>query len=313
MKSDLSPIILFVYNRPEHTRRTLEALLENELAEQSDLFVYCDGPGSVSDREAVEQVRDYVRGIAGFRSVEIVERAENIGLACSIISGITEVLNHADRVVVLEDDIVTSRYFLRYMNDALEHYKAVDRVMHVSGYMFPIDSTELPQTFFYRSTSCWGWGTWASAWQFFKKEPDQLLRQFSTDEIERFSLGGVTDHWAQAVQNVKGRSNTWAVFWYASVFKRGGLCLHPAVSMTMNIGHDGSGVHSRREQDFNVVLASSPVKVFTDDFFESSEVVRRLVEWYTRRRGNLLKRATRIIQKILDAVDIFLRKLWSSR
>ncbi len=297
MNSDLAPIILFVYNRPEHTRRTLQSLLNNELADKSDLFVYCDGPKSLVDLDAVEKVRNYVKEIVGFSSVEIIERSENFGLAHSIIEGVTDIVNRFGRVIVLEDDVVTSQCFLRYINDALRKYQFAEKVMHISGYMFPIDSDGLPETFFYRSTSCWGWGTWDRAWQFFDKDPGRLLDQFTQEDIHRFDLGGVAGHWEQVMSNAKGRDDTWAVFWYATVFQQGGLCLHPSISMTMNIGHDGSGTHSRREKNFNVALASAPVQEFPNDYSENTEAVKRLASWYADRRGSFMER---FVQKLMN-------------
>lgn len=293
-----SPIVLFVYNRPEHTRKTIEALLKNDLAEQSELFVYCDGPRSDADSEKVLQVRDYVNRLTGFRSVRIIERDENIGLAQSIITGVTEIVNRFGRIIVLEDDIVTSRYFLRYMNDALVHYQDVDKVMHISGYMFPIDSNGLPETFFYRSTSCWGWGTWKRSWCYFEKEPVKLLNEFSKNDREEFCLNGATDHWKQVVSNFNGRINTWAVFWYASVFRLNGLCLHPAESLVENIGHDGSGSHCGIDQLYDVALKGVPIALFPDVLEENLFVVSRLREWHQSRRFDIFYKLLRKFKKL---------------
>ena len=227
-----APIALFVYNRPDHTRRTVEALQKNDLAAMSRLIIFADAPKTGAEVESVAQVREYIAGIKEFSVVEIICRDSNYGLARSIVDGVSEVLGRFDRVIVLEDDIVTSPYFLRYINDALHKYREVEEVMHISGYMFPIETEGLPETFFYRVTSCWGWGTWGRAWKHFSKDPRRQVGQFSREAIGRFSLNGATDHWQQFLRNLKGRSDTWAVFWYVSVFQRGGLCLHPAVSLT---------------------------------------------------------------------------------
>ena len=168
----LSPITLFVYNRPWHTRQTVESLQKNELADESDLIVFSDGEKTgvrsqnpegiiinADDRrpttdDRIKEVREYIKTINGFKSVRIVEREKNLGLANSIISGVTEVVNQYGRIIVLEDDMVTSPCFLRYMNDALDKYETDDRVICVHGYVFPID--ELPGTFFIRGADCWG-------------------------------------------------------------------------------------------------------------------------------------------------------------
>jgi len=179
MPIEFAPIVLFVYARPEHTRRTLEALAANMLAEQSDLIVYADAARSEREAEAVRAVRELIRATSGFRSVMLVERDMNFGLARNIIEGVSEVLRERERVIVLEDDIVTAPLFLTYMNEALERYRHNEDVMHISGYIYPMRTDGLPETFFLPPASCWGWATWARAWLHFSKDPDELMRAFS--------------------------------------------------------------------------------------------------------------------------------------
>jgi GT2 family glycosyltransferase len=142
----LAPIALFVYNRPWHTRQTVEALKKNQLFDSSDLIILSDGAKDQASAQKVEEVRQYLRTISGFKSVKIIERDCNIGLAQSIISGVTQVINEYGRVIVMEDDLVTSPFFLRYMNDALECYENEDKVISIHGYCYPI--SVLPETFF---------------------------------------------------------------------------------------------------------------------------------------------------------------------
>jgi len=84
--SNLAPIVLFVYNRPLHTHQTFEALQKNELAEQRDLIIYSDAPRNDQARAQVQEVRDYLKTISGFKSIIAIERDENLGLAKSIIN-----------------------------------------------------------------------------------------------------------------------------------------------------------------------------------------------------------------------------------
>ena len=174
----LAPIVLFVYNRPWHTQQTLDALAKNTLALESELIVFCDGPkeGLVSSSlELIEKTRKIVKGESRFRSVQVIESKENKGLADSIIKGVTEVVNKYGKIIVLEDDLVTSPGFLSYMNDALDVYEKENKVMHVSGYMYPVKSI-LPETFFIKPTSCWGWGTWKRAWDYFEKDVENQIK-----------------------------------------------------------------------------------------------------------------------------------------
>src|SRR3989339_698479 len=139
----LSPIVLFVYNRLEHTRKTIEALQKNELAKDSELFLYSDGPKNEENIKKVNEVRKYINSIDGFKKVKIVEREINFGLARSIIAGVTDIVNKYGKIIVLEDDIVTSPYFLTFMNDALCLYENEEKVMHISGYFFPVENKNL--------------------------------------------------------------------------------------------------------------------------------------------------------------------------
>jgi len=139
--SDRAPVALFVYNRPDHARRTLEALARNRLARETPLFVFSDGPkanATGEERERISATRALVCSRAWTRSVTLIESATNRGLADSIVHGVGEVLSQHDRVIVLEDDIVTSPGFLEFLNRGLELYANEDRVMHLSGYMYPL-------------------------------------------------------------------------------------------------------------------------------------------------------------------------------
>jgi hypothetical protein len=276
----LAPIALFVYARPAHTRRTVEALRENALAAESDLVIFSDGPKTQEAAAGVRAVRDYIRTVSGFRTVRIVERETNWGLAKSIIGGVTELCERRGRVIVLEDDLVTSTYFLRFMNDALARYEAEETVMHVSGYMFPVNPAGLPPTFFLRTASCWGWATWQRAWRQFSRQPARLMEEFSAADIRRFNFDGAYDFWDQVRKNASGRIDTWAVFWYATIFRAHGLCLHPASSMTNNIGHDSSGQHRIDSGQFQTELAAGPVTKFEACIAENALAYARLRDYF---------------------------------
>ncbi len=286
----LAPIALFVYNRPTHTRRTIEALRNNELARESDLIIFSDAAKEPGAGAKVAEVRQYIRTIDGFKSVKIIERDKNLGLATSIIDGVTGIVNEHGRIIVLEDDLVTSPYFLAFMNDALDVYQNEEDVMHISGYMFPINVSGLPETFFLRTASCWGWATWKRAWMSFKKDPDKLLRDYSKETISRFNMDDAYNFWIQVEQNANRTKNTWAIFWYASVFEVGGLCLHPAISMVSNIGHDATGEHCKSSGDFSVVLASKPIAYFESDIGECVAAHARLKEFFQMLKPTFLSR-----------------------
>ena len=285
-----APIVLFVYNRPEHTRRVIEALRCDPLAAQSELVVFADGPRNASDRRKVEEVRGFLQGVTGFGSISVRASEGNRGLAASIIDGVTSVINEHGRAIVLEDDLVVSPHFLSYMNEALEFYKDVEQVMHVSGYWFPVNLEEKSETFLLRYPSSWGWATWGRAWRWFQKDPKGLHKAFSRSDISRFNLDGAVDIWEQVVHNLNGKADTWAVFWYATIFCKKGLCLYPSRSLVQNIGMDGSGQHCLVTNVYENQLANRKINSFTNVLEENIEVLDCLKRFYARHRISRLTR-----------------------
>lgn len=251
-----APIILFVYARPQHTQQTLAALSANSLASQSDLIIFSDEALDEAHRDAVADVRTLCRQATGFRSVEIILRNENYGLARNIIEGLTEISHRYDQFIVLEDDIVTSPGFLTFMNQALQMYANEPGVWHISGWNYPISPIGLPESFLWRTMNCWGWATWSNRWQHFSKNPTALINNWDANMIRAFNLDNSYAFWDQVIANQEGKLNTWAVFWYATLFQRKGLCLNPTRSLVHNIGFDASGEHCTTSDPFSSVLAN---------------------------------------------------------
>jgi hypothetical protein len=293
--SVIAPIALFVYNRFDHTRQTVEALKKNALCSESELIIFSDAPKTETHSEAVDEVREYIRQIEGFRSVTLVERETNFGLARSIIDGVTKLCDEYGRVIVLEDDLVTSPYFLEFMNDALNIYEHEDQVMQISGFTYPVEQME-DETFFLRLPLCWGWATWDRAWRHFRKSDDVMLK-FDRKMRNAFSFNNSYHFWRQLELNQKGRLNTWFVYWYAALFLRGGLALYSGRSLVHNIGMDGSGVHfvgtAGTTNEFDVELSTSAVQVAPISIKESMEAVRRHEDFFRKTLPPLYVRALR--------------------
>lgn len=244
MSPELSPIILFVYNRKWHTEQTVEALKKNELAGESDLFIFSDGPKKEND-ENVKEIRRYLKTIGGFKSITIIEREKNIGLANSVIAGVTEVVNKYGKVIVLEDDIVTSKYFLKFMNDALEKYERDGRIFSISGYNVPMKCpAEYDKDVFlsYRYSS-WGWATWKNKWDEADWNIQGWEEVFSDKSAnKKFRRGGNDLPYILKAQ-MNGTLNSWAIRWYYSHFRKDMFTVFPVKSLVENIGFDGSGIH----------------------------------------------------------------------
>jgi len=273
-----APIALFAYNRPAHLGRTLEALRKNELAAQTDLHIFSDGPKSDTDAPLVEAVRASLRDVPGFKSVTVVPRPANVGLANSIIQGVTEVCDRSGRVIVLEDDMVTSPWFLRYMNDGLTAYESDPEVISIHGYIYPVPGT-LPETFLLRGADCWGWATWARSWQLFNADGAALLAQLEQRELTHaFDFDGAYGYTEMLRGQIAGQNNSWAIRWHASAFLADKLTLYPGRSLVQNIGLDSSGTHCGSSEEFTTLLASQPVTIRRQRLKENTSARRQIAD-----------------------------------
>ncbi len=315
MRMKLAPIVLFVYNRPWHTEQTLNALSLNQLSDQSVLYVFADGPkAGASDEElqALKETRNIVRSKKWCGEVFLIERDSNWGLAKSIIAGVTQIVNESGKVIVLEDDIVTSVGFLKYMNDALSMYEYEERVMHVSGYNYISRSSSAQETFFVNILSCWGWGTWRRAWDKYEHDVDSHLSKLnSSAKIKKFNIEGHADFYSQLILNKEGKIFSWAVRWYASWLNSGGYSLFPKVSLVRNIGHDGSGVHCGISDTFDSYVTDY-IDVCKIPILEAKSVRKEIDRYYKKRIG-LNKRkdsSYKIIKKVFLRIG-FIRWLTS--
>lgn len=261
----LAPIVLFVYNRPWHTQQTVEALQKNELAEASDLFVFADVQKSDTDtdtdKEKVLEVREYIKTISGFKRVNLVEREQNLGLANSIINGVTEIVNKYGRIIVLEDDMVSSPYFLKFMNEALEFYKDEKKVISIHGYIYPVNA-RLPETFFLRGADCWGWATWKRGWDIFEPNGWKLMQEIRKRKLQkRFDINRAYPYTKTLEDQIRRKNDSWAVRWYASAFLKNKLTLHPGRTLIFNIGLDASGTHSSITTVYGTEVSMEPISV----------------------------------------------------
>ncbi len=293
----LAPIALFVYNRPEHTRRTLRFLKQNLLADESRLFIFSDAAKSDAENGKVAEVREIIKSAEGFKSVQVIERKTNFGLANSIIDGVNMLTEKYGKVIVFEDDLISSQFTLQYFNDALKHYENEERVMHIGAYMYPLQNSDLPQTFFYRAASSWGWATWARAWQSFEPDIDKLIAQFDSNKRYRFSIEGTMNFWKQVREFKRGKNNSWAIRWYASIFLKDGLTLNPSASLINNIGHDGTGIHSGKNNIYDVNISDRRVTQFPEDIHENKAAYQSIKHFLKNRKGNFLQRVVRFIKE----------------
>jgi len=294
-----SPVALFAFKRPGHLARTLESLAANPLAASTQLFVFCDGARHLDDHDAVAEVRSVVAGLKGFAGVTPVYRDTNFGLARSIIDGVSQVLATHGRVVVIEDDLLLSPHFLRFMNDGLNRYDRDGSVASIHGYCYPVDEP-LPDTFFMRGADCWGWATWSRAWRHFEADGATLLASLRARQLTRaFDLDGSFPYTQMLLDQIAGRNDSWAIRWHASCFLHDMLTLYPGRSLVHNLGNDASGTHRGTSADFSCSPATEFVPVDAIALEESAAARDAFVRFH-RRRHTLVRRAVSALQRAIE-------------
>jgi glycosyltransferase involved in cell wall biosynthesis len=293
--SQFAPIILFVYNRLWHTQQTLDALKKNILAIESDLIVYSDGPKDEKAQAKVAEIRKFLKEITGFKSVRIIEREKNFGLSNNIIDGVSQVIEEYNKVIVLEDDHVTSPYFLKFLNDGLDFYTQNEEVISIHGYVYPIKN-DSDKPFFLRGADCWGWATWKRGWDLFDPDGKRLLKKLKELNLQKqFDFNGSYPYVQMLKDQIAGKNNSWAVRWYASAFIENRYTLYPGRTLVQNIGLDGSGTHCGESvvhySDFSV----DPIRIQQIRIIENEKIKEKIERYF------------RSIQ--ISSMRVFFRKL----
>ena len=298
----LAPIVLFTYNRPNHTVRTIDALLSNKMASHSDLIVYSDGPRNMSEENNVTNIREMLKKVTGFRSIEIKHQKHNKGLAKSIVNGIGEVLTKYDRVIVLEDDLVTSKYFLEYMNEGLNRYEADDRVASIHGYVYPVASP-LPEAFFLKGADCWGWATWRRAWSLYNENSILLLQELKNQNLQKkFDFDGAYPFTKMLEDQSLGKNDSWAIRWHASIYLANKLTLYPGRSLVKNIGLDLTGVHCQTDDTFDAELTDLQISLVNLKVEHSEYAWRAFKNFYKHAKKKSLITASKKIKNNIKYV-----------
>ncbi|MDQ2719732.1 MAG: glycosyltransferase [Bacteroidota bacterium] len=308
---NLAPIVLFVYNRPWHTQQALESLIKNDLAADSVLYIFADGPNENILDEKINETRKFIKSRQWCKEVIIIEKEKNYGLAESVISGVTKVLNEYGKIIVLEDDIIVSPYFLQYMNDGLNVYENEPKVISIHGYNYPVDSTGLPDTFFMKGADCWGWATWRDRWELLEKDAEKLWREIVSRNLQgEFDIQSSHPYTKMLKDQADNKIDSWAIRWYASAFLNNKYTLYPKESIVFNIGFDSSGTHKASTDHFNNKNWNNkkPVKIEPQKIATNPVALKRWKDYLTdlnngkKAKRNLLtryhSRARKIYAKI---------------
>jgi len=293
-----APIALFVYDRLDHARRAVESLRSNGLAKDSELFIFSDEARDEKSGNGVRLVRDYVKTISGFKQVVINENKSNLGPSRNIIEGVTGILNRYEKVIVVEDDLNVSRYFLEFMNDALSKYENEPKVISVCGYMYPIKIRDR-ETVFLRMTDCWGWATWKRGWDLFEPDAEKLLGRIRLNDMgKKFNMGGSYDFLRILQKQTEKKVSSWAICWYASALLNNKLSLYPAKSLVRNIGLDDSGTHCSSSFWFDTDILQRQVLVSQMPVEEERAVINKLTLFF------YMTRLKKILQLINNRIVI---------
>jgi hypothetical protein len=289
MKSP-APIALFTYNRIQHLKITIEALKNNSVAKESDLYVFSDGAKTAMHAEMVNRVREYIAGVTGFKTITVVHRDQNYGLSRSVIDGVTMLVQRYGSVIVVEDDLIVSPHFLRYMNDALNIYRDEHSVISIHGYVYPVRQP-LPETFFIKGADCWGWATWKRGWELFERDGIKLLNALTEKNLlHQFDFNGSYPYATMLRRQISGTVDSWAVRWYASAFLNDKVTLYPGRTLVQNIGGDEFGTHTKSLDAFHGTVSPDPVVVVRQQPVENTASRAAFSEFFHSIRPTIRQR-----------------------
>lgn len=257
--NNLAPLIIFTYNRLDTLELTIKNLQQNILADKTNVFIFSDYAGKEKDIESVNKLRNFIHSIDGFKSITIIEREENYGLAKNIIEGVTNIINKYEKVIVLEDDLLTSKNFLSYMNQALEFYKNDEKISSISGFSWNLYSLKYlkEDTFLAYRPSSWGWATWKKKWENIDwelKDFDTFIKDKKATKV--FNLGGM-DMTRMLKHFKEGKNNSWAIRYSYNIFKQNKYCIYPRISKIQNIGFGSNSTHCSGEHIHKTILDDS--------------------------------------------------------
>lgn len=291
-----APIAIFAFNRPNNLQQVIAALAANTIAPTSDLTIFCDGPRNELESQKTEAVRSIARAASGFASVTVVEQKTNLGLRQSLVSGITTIVEKCGRIIVVEDDIVTSKFFLQYMNDALNCYEDDMKVASISGYCVDHRVRNPPETFFLRGGECWGWATWKNRWELYNSNGMELLTQLrNLDLTGKFDLDGNCPATEILEQAVEGKVDSWFMLWTATLFLRDMYTLHSSKTLVRNIGFT-AGTHTHGVSYTQQPLLNNPIVVTRQPVIENSIMRRAATLWWKKNvKPTLLQRSAKLL------------------
>lgn len=273
-----SPVIVFAYNRLGHLKKTISSLKNNIYANQTNLIIYLDYPKSKEVMHDYLLVKSFCKKIKGFKKKTLILRKKNFGLSKNIISAVSFEIRKYKSLIILEDDMVCDKYFLKYMNFFLDAYKNDTQIVSIHGYNYPLkDKKKLNNFFFLKGADCWGWGTWSTKWKIYSSNTNLLLKKIKNQNLKRdFNFNNSYNYYKMLNDKLIKKNNSWAINWYASAFLKNKLTLYPKYSLIQNIGMDGTGIHSYQSNKFRVKLRNKPLNLNKNIIVKEDKLARIL-------------------------------------
>lgn len=295
-----SPIILFVYKRLDCTQKCIEALKKNELCEASDLYIFSDAAANAQDIVKVDAVRSYIMNISGFKNITTIIAEENKGLANSIISGVSQIIEKHGKAIVLEDDLVVSKNFLIFMNKALSYYENEEQIASISGFTLPINlpSDYSYDVYFTKRSFSWGWATWHNRWE--KVDWDVSdYNSFSTDKQKQKNFNQMgSDLSPMLKKQMQNQINSWAIRWCYHQYKNQMLNIFPVQSKVLNEGFNLDATHSSLNNTrYKTYMGKEDQTdfVFTEDKRINEKIIDQFLKHFSIK--------TRVYYKIIDLIN----------
>ena len=296
---DFAPIVLFVYNRLDHLKLTIKSLKKNKEASNTDLIIYSDGPKNKLDKVNVYKVRSFLKRVSGFKKKKIICREKNIGLANNIVNGINQTFKKYDKAIIIEDDILVSNVFLKFMNTNLISYNKNKNVASIHGYCYPIKfKKNNEETFFLKGADCWGWGTWKRAWKEYNNNSKYLINLIKRKNLQREFDFNYSYPYLEMLKLTEKKNHSWAIKWYASAFVKNMFTLYPKKSYVRNIGNDGSGTNSSVQKKFYTNNLNNKVSFKKIEIKDNNEARILFEKFFYKiyKKENILNKLMRFIK-----------------
>jgi hypothetical protein len=282
MKSSTAPLVIFSFNRPNKIKKLFKSLKKNRLSKLSKIYIFQDNFRFKKDKKSVLQNIRFFNSLKGFKKVKFILRKKNYGFYKNFYGGLNYVFKYEKRGIILEDDLIVSKYFLNYMNMALNKYESNKNVWHISGWNYDIKIQNKYDAYFGKHISSWGWATWRDRFLKYEKKPQKLLK-WKNKKIKKFNLNDSYNFYSQIIRNNTGALDTFAIFWYATIFKNNGLTLFPKKTLVINNGIGKDATHTKKTGVFtNQKISQKKFFIFPDEAIEDT-IISKKIENYLKK------------------------------